>query len=589
MTQIKTWFTYIKYAFGIAQSYCKAYVWGCVILKSLANTLRFVFNVYFISYLLKVLINQPTWKQVFMACLFGIVLVTIRIVLENISDYFDYVIGVKISPCIRKELYKNSLLYDLNQYQNKEYFDQYSMVLKNGSQYIQKSIIIITNLLSMLVYCIFFITGLFTLDIVVMGLLIVLLIYHFFVFSIQHKKFADLIYKHECIQQPFVRKNDYFKRIFYLKSFAYDLKDNKTYHRVMDVYNRDMKEWADARNKCKKKEFIWNVLVNGYGNLYSNLIVVALLVIVLKYRGINDISVYWQSYALFIQFYGLYFFQMSGELTALSNHMRQFQDFQSKQRKENENAKIEQAPEILVNNLSFHYDENHSFKLNSINLRIKKGEKVAIVGRNGSGKTTLFKLMLGMLQPVCGEVLFNGKSVKEYNFIDENNQLGLLCQNFNLYSVSIKDNITMGVNSYSDEQVKDAACMAQCDDFLNTLSAGLDTMLGQDIYENAVELSGGQSQRIALARVFLNKIPLVFMDEPTAYIDPIFEKNIIENLIKVFKDKTTVMISHRLDVTKYFDRIIVMNQGQIAEEGTFKELMEKQTLFRDMYRYQMGE
>lgn len=111
--------------------------------------------------------------------------------------------------------------------------------------------------------------------------------------------------------------------------------------------------------------------------------------------------------------------------------------------------------------------------------------------------------------------------------------------------------------------------MAQCDYFLKPLSTGFDTLLGQDIYENELNYQVDRV-RESLWRIFLNQTPLVFMDEPTAYIDPVFEKNIIENLIEVLKYKTTVMISHRLDVTKHFDRIIVMDHGQVAEEGTFK-------------------
>lgn len=170
--------------------------------------------------------------------------------------------------------------------------------------------------------------------------------------------------------------------------------------------------------------------------------------------------------------------------------------------------------------------------------------------------------------------------------LSDNQLISLLSQNFNIYFASIRDNVTMGKVGFSDDDVLEALTLAECDEFFNKFNDGLDTKIGRQYDVNAVELSGGKSQRIALARVFLSESPLVFLDEPTSAIDPIFETSILENLEKKLKGKTNVMITHRLIMTKLADRIYVMDNGRIIEEGSFDELMESKGMFYDMYNFQ---
>ena len=144
----------------------------------------------------------------------------------------------------------------------------------------------------------------------------------------------------------------------------------------------------------------------------------------------------------------------------------------------------------------------------------------------------------------------------------------------------------MGDNSYTDDEVMEAAELAQCGEFLGSLENGIDTTIGKEIDETATELSGGQAQRIAMARILLSKAPVIFMDEPTAAIDPIFERAVTDNLMRKIDGKTTVIITHRLDITRYVDRIYVMENGAVIETGTFNELMGKKSVFSDMYRSQ---
>ena len=164
---------------------------------------------------------------------------------------------------------------------------------------------------------------------------------------------------------------------------------------------------------------------------------------------------------------------------------------------------------------------------------------------------------------------------------------GMVMQEFNTYYTTIRNNITMGACGFTDKEVADAATKANCD-FLNDFEKPLDVSIGKEIYPEAIELSGGQSQRIALARCFLSRSSLILLDEPTAAIDPIFEKSLIAHLLEVMSAKTSVIVTHRLDITQFIDRIYVMEDGEIVESGNFNELMSKKSIFKDMYESQRG-
>ena len=190
--------------------------------------------------------------------------------------------------------------------------------------------------------------------------------------------------------------------------------------------------------------------------------------------------------------------------------------------------------------------------------------------------------------PETGEILVDGKNMSEYSQIGNRKVCGLLCQNFNLYSTTLKENITMGDDIYCEEDIMNAATLAQCDAFLNDIPLGLNSTIGRDIDNKAIELSRGQAQRIALARIFLSNAYLCLLDEPTAAIDNIVEKKIVNNLWIQMQGKTTIVITHRLDITRLVDRIIVMDNGTIVESGSFDDLMSRKSIFHDMYQYQMG-
>lgn len=228
---------------------------------------------------------------------------------------------------------------------------------------------------------------------------------------------------------------------------------------------------------------------------------------------------------------------------------------------------------IELKNVSFRYAGATEDTLHSINLKLKAGEKLAVVGLNGAGKTTLIKLICGFYDPTEGEVLLNGRNIKEFNRRDYYRHFSAVFQEFSLLAASIAENVAQTDQNMDMEKVKNCIEKAGLKNKLESLSKGYETHLGKEVYEDAVELSGGEMQRLMLARALYKESPIIILDEPTAALDPLAESDIYNRYNELTKGSTSIYISHRLASTRFCDRIILMEKGGIAEEGTHDELI----------------
>ena len=232
---------------------------------------------------------------------------------------------------------------------------------------------------------------------------------------------------------------------------------------------------------------------------------------------------------------------------------------------------------IELQNVSFQYSKFEDPILKNINLKIGRNEKVAIVGPSGSGKSTLVKVLSGLYSPSEGEVLINGKNVKNIRQSSIRRKVSVVNQNPSIFNMSLKDNILMNKKEINDELFLKAVDDARVDEIIQSLPMGFETQIS----EGGMNLSGGQMQRIAIARAIVNQPELMIMDEPTSALDNISE-NYIMNRVKEY-DFPCVIVSHRLNTIQHFDRVIVMYQGNIVEEGSHDELMKKQGLYSYIY------
>lgn len=242
---------------------------------------------------------------------------------------------------------------------------------------------------------------------------------------------------------------------------------------------------------------------------------------------------------------------------------------------------------IDIENVDFTYPNSNRKVLNHINLHIKEGEKIAIVGENGSGKTTLINLLCGLEEPDSGKIKFGNQNLKNgFKYVREH--LSVAFQNFSKYEDTIKENVTISMH---DQNVDEAKFEEICkktgvQDIAKQQSEGYDEIVGI-FSEDGNSLSGGQWQKIALARAaYKDNAKVMILDEPTAALDPVAEARLYESFTDIVKDKTIILISHRLGICKLVDRIIVMKDGKIIEDGTHKELMQNEKYYSELYKSQ---
>ncbi|EOB9182923.1 SAV1866 family putative multidrug efflux ABC transporter [Staphylococcus aureus] len=237
---------------------------------------------------------------------------------------------------------------------------------------------------------------------------------------------------------------------------------------------------------------------------------------------------------------------------------------------------------IDIDHVSFQYNDNEAPILKDINLSIEKGETVAFVGMSGGGKSTLINLIPRFYDVTSGQILIDGHNIKDFLTGSLRNQIGLVQQDNILFSDTVKENILLGRPTATDEEVVEAAKMANAHDFIMNLPQGYDTEVG----ERGVKLSGGQKQRLSIARIFINNPPILILDEATSALDLESESIIQEALDVLSKDRTTLIVAHRLSTITHADKIVVIENGHIVETGTHRELIAKQGAYEHLYSIQ---
>ena len=237
---------------------------------------------------------------------------------------------------------------------------------------------------------------------------------------------------------------------------------------------------------------------------------------------------------------------------------------------------------IQIKNLNFSYSKNSKNILSNINLTIKKGEKVALVGSSGSGKTTLTSLLLRFYNYNDGDITIDGNSYNEINTKSVRKLIGLVTQEPILFNDTIKNNITYGSENIKDKQIEEAAQIAKIDNYISSLDLKYETIIG----ERGSLLSGGQKQRLSIARAIIKNPPILVFDEATSSLDSQSEKKVQEAIDNLVQDRTVIMIAHRLTTVKNVDKIVVLEEGSIKEIGSHEELLSKKGYYSNLYNIQ---
>jgi ATP-binding cassette subfamily B multidrug efflux pump len=240
---------------------------------------------------------------------------------------------------------------------------------------------------------------------------------------------------------------------------------------------------------------------------------------------------------------------------------------------------------IEFDNVSFTYQDTHIKALENVSFTIQKGETLAILGKIGSGKSSIISLISRLYDVTNGEILIDGTDIRQVNLFDLRNSIGIVPQDAFLFSDTIKNNIKFGKENASEEEVIGAAKKAMVHDNIIHFNKQYDTILG----ERGITLSGGQKQRVSIARALIKNPQILLLDDCLSAVDTETEEAILNNLLTFCKDKTTIIVSHRISSAKNADKIIVLEEGQIIQQGTHNELVRDEGYYKELYLKQLSE
>jgi ATP-binding cassette subfamily B protein len=369
--------------------------------------------------------------------------------------------------------------------------------------------------------------------------------------------------------------------------------DERTLFAYNDEINCVWQEQYEAGRKLQVKVTAKNFLISK-----SSSIILALISLLVALTLIGPVVNGQMSAGMFMGIVSAVFgmiqklgFQMSRSLENISRageYMRDFSEFIALSEAEDALAEPDDTPiqidSLEFCNVRFCYPGSSKYILDGLSFKLEAGHHYAFVGKNGAGKTTITKLLTGLYTEYEGEILVNGKELRKYPVSTIKAMFSVVYQDFSKYYIEMRENIALG-DVHSKGKEVEAAHRAGLDEVISKLAKGIDTPLGK-ILKDGQDISGGQWQRVAIARTLVSRAPIRIFDEPTSALDPISESNLYRDFEKLMKGKTTVFVSHRLGSTKLADEILVIDEGKMIERGTHEELLTRNGQYAQMFEAQ---
>ena len=491
-----------------------------------------------------------------------------------------------------KNIFKKQFMYFAYQkkqdaYYDSAFYDHYEFVKKHIDETTQVTVKIFNNLLSSVIGIAITIGTLTFFHPMILGVLLFISIIMLVIngYIIRKKLEIEKNYTEE------ERKAEYYSSLMSDKKHAKEL-------RIFAMGNFLEKKWENSYKKFagKQCEFLQKTLVlSGIPQVLQELLSGVLILFFLKETMKGKLTV-----GAFVLLYNMMWgltWRISNMIEIVSKDLAESYQYMAKYeeligeteaQEQNSSKKIQPFEKLEAKNLSYAYPQQEGKAVDSINFSIRKGEIVAILGYNGSGKSTLSKLLCGLLEDYEGEVLFNGKNIREMDSETLYANFGIGFQDFTRYSISLKENVAIGcIEKQEDEaEIQKAIKKGNLEELIEKLPMGIKTILGKEYAKEGEDLSGGQWQRIILSRAYMGNPPILILDEPTASIDPLGEMRMLQNFREILEGKTAILISHRIGLARMCDRICLIEKGKIVEEGTHEELLKKEGAYAEIYHSQ---
>ncbi len=575
-------FFFIKLLFSVSPFLVIGeFLWGMVLI--LPSRLISVIGT---KYIIDVVSSGENLQRVFYAVvLIAVILIGSTTFAWLFREFFWNVEREKVYYGLNRKLYEKARQLDLESYDNPEFYNNFILTIESSSENITNLLGLVRNYVGNIISLITISSILFSID----PVCLVIILAFIGVFTPISRKIGDLQMGRRIDNTKYHRRSDYFQRIFYLQDYAKEVRMNKVSPLLMERYN----DAADDVVKNQKK--YWKKIASLYFVQESGMQIFGFMAVLPAYLGYcvlvkkslsagDFVATFNGAYsiAMSINFLTVWAVAVFSERAKMIEKYREFlkADFKIKDGEQGETSR--EVQEIKIENLSFTYPGNSEPTLKNINLTIKPKEKIALVGYNGAGKTTLTNLLLRLYDATQGSIKIGSQDIRDCSLDSHRDRFAAVFQDFQIFACSLGENVALG-EDYNSEDVFEALGHSG---FEKKLSSGTETELLREFSDEGVMLSGGESQKVAIARAFYKKCPYVILDEPSANLDPIAEYNLNRAMLQAAEDKTVVFISHRLSTTIIADRIYVMENGEIIESGSHEELMKKNGTYAYMFRLQ---
>lgn len=503
---------------------------------------------------------------------------------------YNPVIRQKLHIKMHTDLFNHAVEIDLCQYDDPEFYNQFIWAMDKSYEHAVGMMEDTGKLINRCVASVTLTSVLFSVDKTVALLILVGSFLRFYLTYAYNK--INL----KCTEtlNPLERKDDYIKRVFRLPDYAKDLRITNVQKPLMKEYGNNVDQQKAVTAEYGKKMGVLQSISWGLSMIVENGLIILVLykVMVSGELGLGGFAVAMNASWKMSWLLG----DMVSRLMKYHEHggfiekMLTFLECKPKIVDGTENADAFES--LVIRNLHFAYDNSQQSRdeltspgiaadgkkencvLKNVELEIRKGEKIAIVGYNGAGKTTFTKLLMRLYDPDEGEILYNGKNLKEYNLKSLRSHIAAVFQDYRIFACSLAENVAGGSCEEKDSQrAIDALSRSTFGEKLEELQGGIHTQLTREFDHSGTQLSGGEQQKVAIARTFYKDADLMILDEPSSALDPDAEYALNQAVMKNVSDKTVIFISHRLSTTRNADRIYMFDGGQIVERGTHEELI----------------
>ncbi len=546
------------------------------------------------TFLLKEIIDIFTttadYESVIKVLVLMFTLHVVRMVIFRLLENLFWTKMIGFEGTIQRELMAKAQLIDLKCYDIPDYYDDFIIAASQSEEMAKKAIMSAASIIAHIVSMAVAGTMIFTMNPVIM----IFPVAGFIINIITRFIITKLEYEYGLEKQRIGRKADYSKRVFYQPEYAKEIKLTGIEDALMEQYDEAIAEERKMALKYSLKILVptlinW-ITVFTLCQFFAVPVYLAYLAIEKKSIQLGDVASLKNATNsikshLDQMNYALVDFQNVGQY---AEKFRRFMEYEVNiEGCQGEVPVPEDDCTLELRNVSFKYKDSEKYVLKNVSMTIRRGEKIALVGENGAGKTTLIKLIMRLYDVTEGEILFGGVDIRKLNTKAYREKIGAVFQDFQIYGATLAENVKMDYVSDNDgEDIIFALKKADFGGKLKTLEKGIETELTKEFSDEGTMLSGGESQKAAIARMFMRNMPVAILDEPSSALDPIAEYRLNKSMLQNAENQAVILISHRLSTTKDADRIILLENGSIAESGTHEKLLSGGGTYAKMWNVQ---